>query len=210
MTKQNPEELKFLEDRLRELERPQPDALVRLRRELAERASAAELVDVAFERHDSPLGSIVLGATAKGLVRVGLPIEGEDAVLDELAARISPRVLCASRESVTAARHQLDAYFAGRLRRFDVPLDWQLTGGFRREVLRATARIPYGKTASYREVATRAGSPAAFRAAGSALATNPLPIVVPCHRVLPASGGIGDYRGGAEAKARLLGLEKAS
>lgn len=210
MTKQNPEDLKSLEDRLRELERPEPTVFVRLRKELADRADAAALVDVAFERHDSPLGSIVLGATELGLVRVGLPAEGEDAVLEELAARISPRVLCASRESVTSARRQLDEYFAGRLRRFDLPLDWQLTRGFRREVLRATARIPYGETASYREVATRAGSPSAFRAAGSALAANPLPIVVPCHRVLPSSGGIGDYRGGAEAKARLLGLEKAS
>jgi len=210
MSKQSLEDLKSLEDRLRELERPDTPEWTRARDALAKRADAAELVDVAFERHDSPLGSLVLGATAKGLVRVGLPVEGEDAVLDELAERISPRVLCASRESVTRARHQLDEYFAGRLRCFEVPLDWQLTVGFRREVLRATARIPYGQTASYREVATRAGSPAAFRAAGSALATNPLPIVVPCHRVLPASGGIGDYRGGAEAKARLLDLERAT
>jgi methylated-DNA-[protein]-cysteine S-methyltransferase len=210
MSKRPLEDLKTLEDGLRDLERPDARAFERVRRELAARAAAAALVDVAFERHDSPLGSIVLGATTRGLVRVGLPAEGEDAVLEELSARISPRVLCASREALSQARRQLDDYFAGRLRRFELPLDWQLTKGFRREVLRATARIPYGRTASYREVATGAGSPAAFRAAGSALATNPLPIVVPCHRVLPSSGGIGGYRGGAEAKARLLELEKAT
>ena len=199
-----------LEAKLRRREAPDAAALARLRQELAERAAAAGLVDVAFERHDSPLGPLVLGATAKGLVRVGLPAEAEDDVLGELAERLSPRVLCASRDAVTQARRELDEYFEGSRRRFEVPLDWQLTRGFRREVLRATARIPYGRTASYGEVASRAGSPAAFRAAGSALATNPLPIFVPCHRVLPASGGIGGYRGGAEAKARLLGLEGAA
>jgi methylated-DNA-[protein]-cysteine S-methyltransferase len=143
-------------------------------------------------------------------VRVGLPAEGEDAVLDELARRVSPRVLRAAREPVTRARRQLDEYFAGRRRSFEVPLDWRLARGFRREVLRATARIPYGRTASYREIAGEAGSPRAFRAAGTALARNPLPILVPCHRVLPSGGGLGDYRGGAEAKARLLSLEGAA
>lgn len=195
--------------RLLELEGPDAQAWARLRRELAERAGAAGLVEVAFELHDSPLGSLVLGATASGLVRVGLPSEGEDAVLEDLAARISPRVLRCPRESLTRARRQLDEYFQGRRRRFELPLDWQLCTGFRREVLRATARIPYGRTASYREVATRAGRPTAFRAAGSALATNPLPILVPCHRVLPSSGALGNYRGGAEAKSQLLALEGA-
>jgi methylated-DNA-[protein]-cysteine S-methyltransferase len=192
--------------------RDQPDLPTwdRVRRELAERALAADLADVTYERHDSPLGAIVLGATAAGLVRVGLPAEGEDAVLEELAARISPRVLCAPRASLSRARRQLDQYFAGRRRSFDVPLDWRLTAGFRREVLRVTAEIPYGSTSSYRDVAARAGSPAAYRATGTALATNPLPIVVPCHRVLPSGGGIGAYRGGAEAKARLLHLEGAA
>jgi methylated-DNA-[protein]-cysteine S-methyltransferase len=210
MTHTHPDDLKSLEQQLRAHEAPDAVAWARARRKLAERAGSSGLVDVAFERHDSPLGPLLLGATAKGLVRIGLPAEGEDAVLEELAARVSPRVLCSPRESVTRARRQLDEYFAGRRRSFDVPLDWQLTRGFRREVLRATARIPYGRTASYREVATRAGSPAAFRAAGSALASNPLPIVVPCHRVLPTGGGLGGYRGGAGAKARLLGLEGAA
>jgi len=210
MTTTRNSDLEPLEDLLSDRRPHDPAAWARVRRALAERASADALIDVAFERHDSPLGPLVLGATDAGLVRVGLPAEGEDAVLDELAARISPRVLCAARASVTRARHQIDEYFRGQRRRFDVPLDWQLTTGFRRDVLRATAQIPYGRTASYRDVATGAGSPAAFRAAGSALATNPLPILIPCHRVLPASGGIGDYRGGAAAKAQLLTLERGA
>jgi methylated-DNA-[protein]-cysteine S-methyltransferase len=207
MSTRHSEDPKDLEKRLRNLAEPDAAGWARTRRSLAERAAAARLVDVAIERHDTPLGPIVLGATAKGLVRIGLPAEAEDAVLEELAERVSPKLLCSSRESLSRARRELDEYFAGRRRRFDVPLDWQLTTGFRRAVLRAAARIPYGRTASYREVATRAGSPSAFRAAGSALAANPLPILVPCHRVLPSTGGIGDYRGGAEAKARLLALE---
>lgn len=186
------------------------DAWNRARRNLARRAADEGLVDVAFERHDSPLGPIFLGATDEGLVRVGLPTEREDAVLDELAERVSPRVLRAPRKTLTQARRQLDEYFDGRRRAFDVALDWRLTHGFRREVLRTTAEIPYGQTASYREVATRAGSPAAVRAAGTALATNPLPIVVPCHRVLRTGGALGAYRGGLEAKARLLRLEGAT
>lgn len=189
---------------------PHPQRWERMRRTLAERASAEGLVDVALARHDTPLGSLVLGATAAGLLRVGLPVESEEALLEELAARVSPRVLHAPRASLDAARRQLDEYFGRCRRRFDLPLDWRLSAGFRRAVLRVTARIPYGSTASYREVAGRAGRPLAFRAAGSALATNPLPILVPCHRVLPASGGIGAYRGGTPAKELLLALEGAS
>lgn len=188
---------------------PDAETWDRVRRALAERAGAEGLVDVAFERHESPLGRLVLGATAAGLVRVGLPGEDEDAVLEELAVRVSPRVLRAPRASLARARRQLDEYFAGRRRRFEVALDWRLSDGFRRAVLRATARIPYGRTATYREIAGSAGSPRAFRAAGSALATNPLPILVPCHRVVPSSGGLGAYRGGAAAKALLLGVEGA-
>ena len=165
---------------------------------------------ISFERHDSPLGAIALGATEAGLVRVGLPAEAEDAVVSGLAERMSPRAPSGARDSITLARRQLDEYFQGDRESFDLPLDWQLTRGFRREVLRATALIPYGRTASYREVATKAGRPGAFRAAGTALATNPLPIVVPCHRVLRSGGGLGDYRGGSRAKARLLSLEGAA
>jgi methylated-DNA-[protein]-cysteine S-methyltransferase len=183
------------------------DDWTRVRDELMRRAMAEGLVDVAFERHDSPLGRILVGATAEGLVRVGLPAEDEDEVLDELARRVSVRVLGTSRDSVTQARSQLDEYFGGQRVAFDVRLDWRLTRGFRREVLRATAQIPFGETRSYRQVATRAGSPAAVRAAGTALATNPLPIVVPCHRVLRSDGRLGAYRGGEDAKAQLLALE---
>lgn len=184
------------------------DAWARIRDELVRRAVAEGLVDVAFERHESPIGRLLVGATDVGLVRVGLASEDEDEVLEELARRVSVRVLGARSDSVTRARRQLDEYFAGRRVAFDVALDWRLTRGFRREVLRATAQIPYGQTSSYREVATRAGSPGAVRAAGTALATNPLPIVVPCHRVLRSDGQLGAYRGGPDAKARLLALER--
>ena len=187
-----------------------PAALQRLRRALAEEAARADLIDVAFERHETPLGTIVVGATREGLVRIGLPSEDEGEVLQQLADRLSPRILRASSEALVLTRRQLDEYFARARRRFDIPLDWRLATGFRREVLRATAAIPYGETSSYRDVATRAGSPNAVRAAGTALATNPLPIVVPCHRVLRTGGGLGQYRGGPEAKAALLALEGAA
>ena len=206
----NDERHTALERSLGELPGPNPAAWERIRRDLAGEAERSGLIDVAFERHDSPLGTIIVGATREGLVRVGLPAEDEDDVLQQLAERVSARVLHASRDSLTQTRRELDEYFGRERRVFDVPLDWRLTRGFRREVLRATAEIPYGHTASYRDVATRAGSPGAVRAAGSALATNPLPIVVPCHRVLRTGGGLGGYRGGPEAKARLLSLEGAA
>ena len=204
-------------DEHRELERSlaegsAPDAATweRVRGDLADAAELSGLIDVAFEHHETPLGTIVVGATRDGLVRIGLPSEDSDDVLQQLAERVSPRVLRASRDSLVQTRRQLDEYFGHERRLFEIPLDWRLTTGFRRDVLRATERIPYGETASYRDVATRAGSPNAVRAAGSALATNPLPIVVPCHRVLRTGGGLGQYRGGPEAKAQLLTLEGAS
>jgi methylated-DNA-[protein]-cysteine S-methyltransferase len=196
------------EDRLRATPAVDCETWRRVSSVLTQRAEAEGLVDVAYERHDSPLGSIVVAATHDGLVRIGLPIEGEDAVLDELAQRISGRILRAPRTAVNQTRHQLDEYFQRRRTEFDVTLDWQLSGGFRRHVLAATAQIPYGQTASYTEVATRAGSPRAVRAAGTALATNPLPIVIPCHRVLKSNGQLGAYRGGPEAKAQLVALER--
>ena len=196
-----------LEAALGARETADPASWERTRSGLAGRAAVEGLVDIAFERHDSPLGPLFLGATDEGLVRIGLPAEDEDEILDELARRVSVRVLRTPRAGVTQARRQLEEYFGRRRTAFDVRLDWRLTRGFRREVLRATAEIPYGRTSSYREVATRAGSPAAVRAAGTALATNPLPIVVPCHRVLRTGGGLGAYRGGPEAKAKLLDLE---
>jgi methylated-DNA-[protein]-cysteine S-methyltransferase len=186
------------------------DGWERVSAELARRAEAEDLLEVAFERHDSPLGSLLLAATRAGVVRVGLPSEDEAAVLDELGRAISSRMLRASRPAVTAARAQLDEYFAGRRTAFDVELDWQLTHGFRRQVLVATAEIPYGQTASYAQVAAEAGSPRAVRAAGTALAANPLPILVPCHRVLRSGGGLGQYRGGVAAKASLIELERGA
>lgn len=186
---------------------PTPGAWERIVTALGERARAEGLLDVAVERHDSPLGPLLLGATDAGLVRLALPGEDEDAVLDELAASISPRLLRGASPTLSRAREQLDEYFARRRSAFDVPLDWRLSHGFRQAVLRAAIEIPYGATASYRDVATRAGSPRAVRAAGTALARNPIPIVVPCHRVLRSGGELGQYRGGAQAKAQLLRLE---
>jgi methylated-DNA-[protein]-cysteine S-methyltransferase len=206
----NPEDHTELERSLREAQGPAPADWERMRRDLAGAAERSGLIDVAFERHDSPLGVIVVGATRDGLVRVGLPAEDEDAVLEQLARRVSARVLHASRDSLAQTRRELDEYFGGTRRSFEIPLDWRLSSGFRREVLRATAEIPYGATASYKDVATRAGSPGAVRAAGSALATNPLPIVVPCHRVLRTGGGLGGYAGGLAAKTTLLHLEGAA
>jgi methylated-DNA-[protein]-cysteine S-methyltransferase len=209
MNDERSDEFEPLETALSALGAVDAEHWARSRKAFAERALAERLVDVAFETHASPLGPLLLGATSKGLVRVGLPTEDEHAVLDELARKISPNVLRSTRESLDAARHQLDEYFSGRRRAFDVPLDWRLSRGFRLDVLRVTAEIPYGRTASYRDVASKTASPAAIRATGTALATNPLPIFVPCHRVLPATGGLGNYRGGTEAKARLLDLERA-
>jgi len=198
-----------LQDALRAVAPVDPDTWSRVRDQLARRAGAEGLLDVAFERHDSPLGSILVAATDMGVVRVGLPAEDQDVVLDELARRVSVRVLGSPRESITRARHQLDEYFDHRRTSFDVSLDWRLTRGFRLDVLHATAQIPYGQTTSYRQVATQAGRPAAVRAAGTALALNPLPILVPCHRVLRSDGKLGAYRGGPPAKAQLLTLESA-
>jgi methylated-DNA-[protein]-cysteine S-methyltransferase len=195
-----------IEERLRDAT-IDPDLWREMTAELARRADAQELLDVAFERHDSPLGRILVAATREGVVCVGLPLDDEEALLEDLARRVSARILRAPRAAVTAARGQLDEYFERRRTDFDVPLDWRLTRGFRRQVLEATAAIPYGETASYAQVAANAGSPRAVRAAGTALATNPLPILVPCHRVLRSGGAMGNYRGGAEAKAQLIALE---
>lgn len=177
-----------------------------LRRWLAKRAADEGLLDVAYAVHESPLGPLTVMVTPRGLVRLSYPGEGIDGQLAELAARISPRILQAS-ERTDEVRRQLDAYFAGRRHEFDLPIDWRLVRGFAGEVLRATARIPFGHVSSYREIAVEAGSPNAYRAAGNALGSNPVPIVVPCHRVLHAGGGLGGYTGGLERKRFLLQLE---
>lgn len=173
------------------------------------RAVAAGLVDVAYEDHDTPLGRMRVGATSSGVVRLILPTENGGQALEDLARRVSARILRTSTPAITRTRRELDEYFEGRRRTFDVPLDWTLTRAFRRRVLAATAAIPYGQTSSYRQVAKAAGSANAVRAAGSALATNPLPILVPCHRVLRSDGTVGQYLGGQAAKAHLLTLERA-
>jgi methylated-DNA-[protein]-cysteine S-methyltransferase len=185
---------------------PSPDHLAALRRRLAEAAAADGLLDVAYTSTDTPIGRLMLAATPAGLVRLAFENEDADAVLADLARRVSPRVLEAPAR-LDGARRELEEYFVGRRSQFALPLDWSLTAGFRRAVLSATAGIPYGRTETYRTVAAAAGNPAAVRAAGTALATNPLPIVVPCHRVLRSDGGLGGYRGGLELKGALLRLE---
>ena len=182
--------------------------LQRLREALARRAADDGLLDVAHGTYDSPLGSLTVLVTPRGLVRLSYPGEGIAAQLDELADRISPRILEAP-ERTDLVRRQLDEYFGGARHTFDLPIDWRLARGFAGNVLRATARIPFGSVSSYREVAAEAGSPNAYRAAGNALGSNPIPIVVPCHRVLHAGGGLGGYTGGIDRKRFLLRLEGA-
>jgi methylated-DNA-[protein]-cysteine S-methyltransferase len=176
--------------------------------ELSRRADEEGLLDVAYTEVDTPVGRLLVAATPRGLVRITFPVETTDTVLQQLAASVSPRLL-ESPARLDDARRELDRYFEGELREFDLPLDWQLTRGFYRKVLRATARIPYGKTRSYTEMAVKAGSPRAVRATGTALGSNPLPIVVPCHRVLRSGGALGGYGGGLEVKQTLLELEGA-
>jgi methylated-DNA-[protein]-cysteine S-methyltransferase len=179
------------------------------KRRLVERALDEGLATVAYARAESPFGDLMLATTARGLVRVAfLHGETEDEVVEDLAVRVSPRVLRAP-ERLDDARRQLDQYFAGRRRRFDLRTDRALIHGFARAVLAQTARIPYGSYLTYGEVAAEAGNPRAHRAAGSALARNPIPIVIPCHRVLRSGGVVGNYGGGPEMKARLLQMEGA-
>jgi methylated-DNA-[protein]-cysteine S-methyltransferase len=185
-----------------------PGDLRLLREKLAAAAQSDGILDVAYRTVDSPVGQLLLAATDAGLVRVAYPNEDHDAVLQALANRVSPRILSAPIRLEGAAR-ELDEYFGGRRRSFDLPLDWRLATGFRRAVLSHLPDIGYGRTASYAAVATLAGNPKAIRAAASACATNPLPIVVPCHRVIYSDGRIGNYRGGPDAKRTLLTLEAA-
>ena len=181
----------------------------RLRARLAAAAEAEGILDVAYRTVDTPVGPLLLAATEQGLVRVAYPNQGHDAVLQALADRVSPRVLHAPARLDPVAR-QLDDYFAGRRRQFDLPLDWRLSTGFRSTVLHHLATdVDYGRTASYAALAALAGNPKAVRAVGTACATNPLPVVVPCHRVVRSDGAIGNYAGGVEAKRTLLQLEAA-
>lgn len=175
---------------------------------LTERAACEGLLDIAYASIELPVGRVLVASTPRGLLRVSFPTQSPDDVLSELAASVSPRILEAP-ERLDSARRELNEYFEGERTDFDLALDWQLTKGFRRRVLRATARIPYGETLTYGEVAGKAGSPRAHRAAGSALGANPIPLVVPCHRVLRSGGALGGYGGGLAVKEKLLRLEGA-
>lgn len=189
---------------------PVDDAdLARLRTRLADDAVASGVLDVAYRTVDSPIGPLLVAATQKGLVRVAFGLEDFDAVLTALAERVSPRVL-ESRPRLDAVAAELDEYFSGRRREFDLPLDFAMSSGFRQEVQRYLPHIGYGQTRSYKQVAESIGNPKAVRAVGTACATNPLPVVVPCHRVLRSDGGLGGYLGGLEAKSALLELETTS
>ena len=186
-----------------DLRPPEVDA-----RALVRRFAAAAPADVVYATVDSPLGRLVAAATPRGLARLAYEDHngGVDAVVEALAAKLSPRVLEAPGR-LDAVRRELDEYFAGRRRAFAVPVDLDVLPPFTRRVLEATAQIPFGQISTYRDVAVRAGSARAFRATGNALGANPVPIVVPCHRVLATGGGLGGYTGGVERKERLLALE---
>jgi methylated-DNA-[protein]-cysteine S-methyltransferase len=175
--------------------------------DFSDAAAAAGLLDVAYATLDSPVGPLLVAGTPRGLIRIAyVDHADQDAVLEHLATHVSPRVLAAPRR-LDEPRRELEEYFAGRRQRFDVPVDWRLTRGFARRVLQATSKIPFGATATYKQMATQAGSPRASRAAGNALGSNPIPIVVPCHRILHSGGGLGGYTGGVEKKRLLLGVE---
>jgi methylated-DNA-[protein]-cysteine S-methyltransferase len=183
-------------------------AQARLHARLVTAAGQAGILDVAYRTIDTPVGPLLLAATSAGLVRVAYAREDHDAVLEQLAGTISPRVLHAPGRLDLAAT-EIEEYFAGRRRLFDLPLDFQLAHGFRRAVLAQLRQIGYGQTASYGAVAAAAGNPKAVRAVGTACARNPLPVVVPCHRVVRGDGAMGGYVGGANAKKALLTLEAA-
>ena len=187
----------------------EPDALARLHRRLEQAAEREGLLDVAYRTVDSPVGPLLLAATPRGIVRLAYDIEDHDRVLETLASRLSPRVLRAPSRLDAAAR-ELEEYFGGQRRVFDLPLDLSLSKGFRLLVQQNLPSISYGQTRSYRQVAELVGHPAAVRAVGSACATNPLPVIVPCHRVLPSDGTPGRYVGGTAAKTTLLSLEAAA
>ncbi|MER2133334.1 MAG: methylated-DNA--[protein]-cysteine S-methyltransferase [Arthrobacter sp.] len=196
-------------DTLAGLNAGEDEALARLHTRLTGAAQEQDLLDVAYTVMPSPVGELLLAATPAGLVRVGFGIEGHDAVLAQLALRVSPRILQAPERLAEPVR-QLQEYFAGTRREFDLALDFRLATGFRRTVVEHLPDIGYGATASYAALAALAGSPGAVRAAGTACARNPLPVVVPCHRVVRSDGKIGNYLGGTDAKATLLAMEAAA
>jgi methylated-DNA-[protein]-cysteine S-methyltransferase len=172
-------------------------------------AVASGALDIAVGAVESPVGALYVAVTPRGLARVSFASEDRDEVLRELAERLSPRIL-ASRRATDEVRHELEEYFEGRRTRFEIPVDRRLIRGIARDVLRATSRIPFGRTATYTEIAERIGRPRAARAVGNALGSNPIPIVIPCHRVLRSGGALGGYGGGVPRKQHLLALEAGS
>lgn len=198
--------MKAMQKELKGLVTGLEDRSAELAASLEEVARSRGLVDVAYSVVDSPFGDLLVAVTKQGLVRVEYPNHDFDEALEELAAKVSPRVLESPR-STERVRRQLEEYFAGDRRSFTVGVDLSLVHGFTRKVLEETARIPFGAVSTYRDVATGAGSPRAVRAAGNALGSNPIPIVVPCHRVVRTGGGLGGYTGGLDRKVKLLELE---
>lgn len=184
-------------------------ALDRLHEQLVAEAAKHELVDISYRIVDSPIGRLLLAGTEAGLVRVAFETEGHEHILEVLAEKISPRILKNPRNFDRVA-YQLEQYFDGTLHDFDLPLDLQLSTAFRRQVQLELGNIGYGQTRSYLQVAEHIGKPKAVRAVGSACATNPLPIVLPCHRVLRSDGSLGGYLGGLDVKTTLLRLENPS
>ena len=180
----------------------------RLGEGLLARAEREGLLDVAYATVDSPFGELLVAATERGVVKLSLPHHGAAEALEQIAAGVSPRVLEAPAR-LDPVRRELDSYFEGKLKRFETDVDWTLARGFTAKVLHTVARIPYGKTLSYGEVAERAGNPRAFRAAGTACGANPVPLIVPCHRVVRAGGDPGNYGGGPGMKLALLEMEGA-
>jgi methylated-DNA-[protein]-cysteine S-methyltransferase len=172
------------------------------------RADREGLVDIVYGTVDSPFGPFTAAATGEGLVRLAFPEEPVDEVLERLASKLSPRILEESAR-FDGVRRELEEYFSGKRRHFEVPLDRVLMSAFAKRVLAATSAIPYGGVSTYMEMATAAGSPRGSRAAGNALGSNPIPVIVPCHRVLHSTGGLGGYGGGLDRKRFLLQLEGA-
>lgn len=185
---------------------PGDDELAALYTRLAVRAEEEGLLDLAYRTLDTLVGTLLLAATPTGLVRVAYEREGLDTVLGQLAERVSPRILQAPRRLDEVAR-QLEEYFTGQRTQFDLPLDLRLSAGFRRSVLNYLPAVGYGQTASYKSVAAAVHNPKAVRAVGTACATNPLPVVIPCHRVIRSDGRLGPYLGGATIKHQLLDME---
>jgi methylated-DNA-[protein]-cysteine S-methyltransferase len=194
------------EDLIRSAARPSADAAAAAARRFAERAERDGLVEVAYATMGSPFGELMLAATDRGIVTLNLPNYGRDVSLERIALEISPAIL-ESPKRLDPVRRELDEYFEGKRTSFDVDVDWRLVHGFQEKVLRATHKVPFGRTLTYGEIAQKAGNAKAHRAAGTALGRNPIPLIVPCHRITRAGGVPGNYGGGPEMKRALLELE---